>query len=216
VRKLAGAALHFEDVRDNGRLGIFSVLMPRESVVADERAPGALLQDCVAVNFFTLGVSLDDASADISKIAEGLWTLEVPDHVLGRIVERSGPQYLQAAIRDAHHNLLQLPADTAVRLFSGTRADPTCIKAGPGYFLVQMKFGPDTTLHDHSMYVRVATYYTENEMRERYLRLTEKGQPGDRLGDSWLLPWPLRKITQTGKTSFALHVHPWRSKKEKA
>jgi hypothetical protein len=47
-------------------------------------------------------------------ICRGLWTLEVPDHALGRAVERSRLPDPGSIIREAHENLLELPANVIV------------------------------------------------------------------------------------------------------
>ena len=45
---------------------------------------GSLTQDCVSVNYSYVGVR-----DGLIYTGEGLWTLEVPDHALGRAVKRS-------------------------------------------------------------------------------------------------------------------------------
>jgi hypothetical protein len=75
---------------------------------------------------------------------EGLWTLEVPDHALGRAVERSGALHPGVIIREAHLNLLALPQSVAAST-SDESASGVLIKAGPGvaslFNLIAFAFG---------------------------------------------------------------------------
>ena len=72
---------------------IWSIMKPRGSVAVIDALPedtpeskrASLAQDCVTVNYIMVGW-LEGRPI----MAEGGWTLEVPDHALGRAVERSG------------------------------------------------------------------------------------------------------------------------------
>ena len=75
------------------------IVSPADCVSDDEK--GSLLQDCVAVNYILAGC-IDN----IIRVSEGMWTLEVPDHALGRAVERSRLLHPGDLIREAHQNLL--------------------------------------------------------------------------------------------------------------
>jgi hypothetical protein len=113
IRRAIGPGATLEATYLNGRLALFLILKPRSSVIceirpdASERERASLLQDCVTINYFLVG-----KIPGALELAEGLWTLEVPDHALGRAVERS--RYLDPGviIREAHLNLLELPTTT--------------------------------------------------------------------------------------------------------
>jgi hypothetical protein len=49
----------------------------------------------------------------------------------------------------------------------------------------------------YCVHVRVATWLDENQLHADQIPLHEKGKPGDRLGDGWLQPEPLREIVET-------------------
>src|SRR5215467_12499794 len=88
-----------------------------------------LAQNCVTFNYVLAGVH-----PPMIGVTEGLWTLEIPDHALGRYIERTG-EYPDAAIREAHHNVLRLRSDVLVPDY---RFDPDrrfLVKAGDGGFV---------------------------------------------------------------------------------
>ena len=95
----------------NQGYALWSILKPRDSVYADtqhdlsEAEFSSLTQDCVSVNYVYVGVR-DGCIFN----GEGLWTLEVPDHALGRAVERSRMLTPETIIREAHRNVLAAPA----------------------------------------------------------------------------------------------------------
>jgi hypothetical protein len=43
------------------------------------------------------------------------------------------------------------------------------------------------------LYVRARTWLSDDMLRDDQTPLIDDGTPGDRLGDSWLLPAPLRR-----------------------
>jgi len=192
-------------------LALFSILKPRGLVICDthpnasESERSSLLQDCVTVNYFLVG-KIPGALGDQIELAEGLWTLEVPDHALGRAVERSRYLHPGAIIREAHLNLLELP-NAAMRLLNGER-QTAYVKAGPGCFVAAMSVARDVSNdNQYGVYVRVATWLDEDQLHADQVPLHEKGKPGDRLGDGWLRPVPLREIVETEPE--ILNVLPW-------
>jgi hypothetical protein len=170
---------------------VFSILRPRNAVtvetsgdVADaERA--SLAQDCVSVNYIVAGCM--PGPPEHAGLAEGLWTLEVPDHALGRAVERSRFLHPGAIIREAHLNLLAMPSRVVnQRAFGHPDERDELIKAGPGAFVAHIRAGRDVSLGEaHEVHVRVRTW----------------------LGDAWLRPVPFRRIYAT---SNGLTVTSWR------
>jgi hypothetical protein len=188
---------------------IFSILRPRDAVMIEmpDAERGSLMQDCVAVNYFVAGYI--PGPPQHFGVAEGLWTLEVPDHALGRAVERSRFLHPGAIIREAHLNLLALPSSVMNQFALG---DPDqrgeLVKAGPGAFVAHMRAAPDVSLGDaYAVHVRVSTWLADDMLHENQIPLREKGEPGDQLGDGWLRPVPYRRIHQT---SDGLTVIGWR------
>jgi hypothetical protein len=167
IRRAIGPGATFEATYLNGRLALFSILKPRNSVACDIRADvseserASLLQDCITVNYFLIGQIPDALSnRDRIELAEGLWTLEVPDHALGRAVERSRFLHPGAIIREAHLNLLELP-NTAVDLLRKKRK--AYIKAGSGCFAAAISAARDVSNNDqYGVHVRVATWLDED------------------------------------------------------
>jgi hypothetical protein len=146
---------------------------------------------CVTANYLYVGV-LDG----VPHQAEGLWTLEIPDHALGRLLHRS-PADPMASVMAAHHAALRLRyAD----VFQGDRLDGDysfLVPAGPGAFICTMVHGEDTSQQDGlSVHVRAHTWLSDDMLRDDQTPL-DNGLPGDRMGDSWLLPAPLRRIVRT-------------------
>jgi len=207
IRRAVGPGATFETTYLNGRLALFSILKPRSSVICEtgpdvsESERASLFQNCVTVNYFLVG-KIPGALGDL---AEGLWTLEVPDHALGRAVERSRCLHPGAIIREAHRNALDLPSATVSVLGKNRGA---YIKAGAGCFAATISAGPDVSNDDqYSVHVRVATWLNEDQLHADQIPLHEKGKPGDRLGDGWLRPVPLREIVETEPE--ILNVLPW-------
>ena len=160
-----------------------------EDISESQRASAA--QDCVTVNYIFVG-----CLGGMAIKAEGGWTLEVPDHALGRAVERSRLLQPETIIRDAHRNLLDLPVALAEQQNSHERG--VYIKAGAGAFAGHLVIRPDISTGDQlSAHVRVKTWLSEDQLHDDQVVLSEKGEPGQRLGDSWLKPRPLVKIEQT-------------------
>jgi hypothetical protein len=149
IHKMLGPGVTLEWRRDKrGRaLALWSILKPRsavtivvpESAALSEAERASLLQqDCVAVDYVLVG-----AVGDLILVADGLWT---PDHALGRAVERSGFLHPGALIRDAHLNLLDLPATLAPEIHSYEDEGPaTFFKAGAGCFAGYFRIGRDAS-----------------------------------------------------------------------
>ena len=179
-----GLTLESSQLKRNASLVVWSILKPRDAVILAatrelshaERA--SLAQDCVTVNYVVAGVHKDKVI-----LAEGLWTLEVPDHALGRAVERSRLLTPEAIIREAHTTLLNLPTAALTKRHY--------LKAGPGCFA-----GVVTTARDVntglSVHVRALTWLGDDILGPDQIPLKEIGAPGDRLKDGIFLPTPLR------------------------
>ena len=118
---------------------------------------------------------------------------------LGRAVERSGLLQPETIIRDAHLNLLDLPDTLAAQQqFTDTKTKGVYIKAGAGAFVGHLIVGPDVSLGNQlSAHVQVHTWLSDEQLHDDQVVLSAKGEPGKRLGDSWLKPKPLVRIEQT-------------------
>jgi hypothetical protein len=208
-----GVTLELAYLDDKHPHAIFSILRPRDAITIEmpdetrDAERGSLMQDCVAVNYFVAGYI--PGPPEHFGVAEGLWTLEVPDHALGRAVERSRFLHPGAIIREGHLNLLALPSSVMNQLALGEPDQRgELVKAGPGAFVAHMRAAPDVSLGDaYAVHVRVRTWLADDMLHENQIPLREKGEPGDQLGDGWLRPVPYRRIR---KTSDGLTVIGWR------
>jgi hypothetical protein len=221
LRKLArafGPGITPEGLRLDGNhpMAVWSILRPRESVAACAPAESGLAQDCVTVDFLLAGWLPSLAEGGL---ADGLWSLEIPDHALGRAIERSGG-LPDAIIAEAHHNVLRLRQDqlkqpeltvlpvAASDGFRMTLGSQFLVRAGGGGFVCELTLGPNVEADDDprvpfselpgrelGVQVRAATWIAEDMVNERQVLLAGDGMPGERLGDGWLLPQPLRQLS---------------------
>jgi hypothetical protein len=218
INKSFGPGVTLESVslgKNNRSLAIWSILKPRAAVYVasaafslskSERA--SLTQDCVAVNYIVVGCSEDEI-----KVAEGLWTLEVPDHALGRAVERSRFLHPEALIREAHTTLLNLPVSVLEQKNFTNRTDGAYIKAGAGCFVGYFRLAEDVSIDEaYSASFRAKTWLDDNQLHERQIVLHEKAEVGQRLGDGWLQPNPLCHIEPVENGMQVRSWHPMREK----
>jgi hypothetical protein len=173
-------------------LAVWSLLKPRAAVVVEPRTP-SLAQNCIAVNYVLAGWlpywQGDHVVAHAIGVAEGLWSLEIPDHALGRAMERSG-MLPDAIIHDAHHNLLRLRPEQLI-----TRNRKFAVKAGAGGFICEMRFGSDVSYGDNlTVSVFAHTWVAEAMLRADQVLMIDDGIAGMRLSDTWLLPPQLRRL----------------------
>ena len=188
INKLLGPGVTLEEVslgKNNRTLAIWSILKPRDSVTIEvpddfsESERASLAQDCVVVDYAVVG-----CIADVIQVTTGLWTIEVPDHALGRAVQRTRFLHPGALIREAHLNLLDLPVTVMGQAgFTGRRTSKTYIKAGLGCFVGSFHLIEDVSIGNRlSASVRTTTWLTEDQMHEDQIVLCEKGEKGQRLG----------------------------------
>jgi hypothetical protein len=200
IKRALGDGVTLESFHRGRRAhAIFSILKPREAVLMAKNggpASGTLAQDCVSVNYIVIGYM--PGPPEHVSVADGLWTLEVPDHALGRAVERSRALHPGVIIRQAHLNLLALPQSVAASM---SRKDDAgvLIKAGAGAFVAELRLAPDVSTHNAvQCHVRVKTWLADDMLGADQNPLCEPGEPGDRLGDAWLRPAPFRRIVRAG------------------
>jgi hypothetical protein len=194
----AGATLEGLRLDGDSPLAVWSILKPREAVTVDADPESGLAQNCVTVNYVVAGVLPDRRGDRHYGLCEGLWTLEVPDHALGRCMARSGLMP-DAIIAAAHHNILRLRRTVVIpdnRLDQDRRF---LVKAGPGGFVCHLQSGPDLSLGmQPEVHARSDTWLAADQLHDDQILLVDDGQPGARLGDGWLVPAALRRIVRTG------------------
>jgi hypothetical protein len=199
IGRLVGGGCALEQAQLDGKrpYAVFSVLKPREGVVISEGGEpveAALAQDCVAVHYLAVG-----CMSGVIGSAEGLWSIEVPDHALGRAVARSGFLHPGAIIREAHASLLSLPANVVEQsAFDSKDGRGALVKAGPGAFVAQIWAASDVSLGGAiGVHVRARTWLADDMLHEDQT-LLEPRDGEARLGDVWLRPVPFRRIVREG------------------
>jgi hypothetical protein len=191
AKRIATTGATLDGVRLDGRApcAVWSILKPRDSVAVDPDDPSDP-QNCITVNYVYLG--------DVDGVphqADGLWTLEIPDHALGRLLHRSGAVDPAARIAAAHHAALRLRAADVFPSMATDSDFRFLVPAGPGAFVCGTAHGPDVSIdHQMSVHVRALTWLSTDMLRDDQVPLIDDGAPGNRLGDSWLMPAPLRRI----------------------
>jgi hypothetical protein len=199
LAQMLGPGVTLETVRLDGKfpLAVWSILKPRDAVIVNATPESGNAQDCVTVNYVLAGAMPHRPAGDIG---EGLWTLEVPDHALGRCIKRCLERGIDpsptAIIREAHHNLLRLRAAAVMPdnvLGSGHRF---LVKAGPGGFVCQLRFAPDVSHGNYDVHVFAGTWLADDMLHEDQVLLVDDGKPGERLIDRWLVPALLRHIVK--------------------
>jgi hypothetical protein len=198
-----GATLASADLKTKQRShAIWSILKPRDRVVL-EGGP-SFDQDCVTVNYVVAGYL--PGPPEQAGVAEGLWTLEIPDHALGRAVERSRFLTPEAIILEAHRNLLKFPTDIAIQRAADGEKKSFLIKAGPGCFVGRLFAGSDISINGKvSAHVRVATWLSEDQLGNDQIPTTEPGETGKCLGDNILRPRPFVHFEEVGPGSIIAH-----------
>src|SRR5262249_27129367 len=101
-----GAKLETKHLDDKPALAVWSIFCPRSPVwcaapdAVPDTAQMGLSQNCVTVNCIVAGALPGGIGIEV-----GLWTLGIPDHALGRAIERSRLLHPGTIIREAHTNL---------------------------------------------------------------------------------------------------------------
>jgi hypothetical protein len=102
----AGATQESVHLAGKRPMALWSTLKPRGCLTLNPKPddPGHT-QDCISVNYFLIG----NTDYAIGLHGEGMWTLEIPDHALGRLLHRTGNDVGTAtnAIMGAHRAVLQ-------------------------------------------------------------------------------------------------------------
>jgi hypothetical protein len=176
-----------------------AILKPRGSIICD--VPGVdagRLQDCVVVAGLPAGrLSLPDGTPHFGIAGPGIWTIEVQDHALGRLLQRDPGADIDAVLWGAHQTALNMhidkPVDTNFWL-------PT----GNGGFVAQM-VGTRTQQNDgeFGFHVQCRTWLHNDQLDKAKIPVATTNTFGERMGDNFLLPVPLRHLAQVPECSAA-------------
>jgi hypothetical protein len=178
---------------------VWSVIKAREAVAVEPDEPG-FAQACVTINYAVAG-GLDKG------VAEGLWTIEVPDHALGRLLQRAPGVDIDGALRGAHFALLGAVQDSLPLAHRDARF---MVPAGPGVFMCSALHGPDiSTGGQINIHIHAHTWLHSDQLRDdqEAALIVAAGACQPRLAQSWLLPFPLRRLVRADDR--CVHVLTW-------
>jgi hypothetical protein len=143
-----------------------------------------LCQDSVVVQYLIVG-----GRKNRGKLSRGLWSLEVPDHALMRLVQRDRKADIGKVILEAHNAALWMPYTRAPK---NTRVGFN-LPAGKGVFMCRMYHADHESTKRPVVAIRPWTWLHHDQMTEGQDRLTvTRAPPGQTMGDTSLLPRPLR------------------------
>jgi hypothetical protein len=189
---LAGTAF-LEGVRvESDPLAVWSVIHPREAVRVGSDDP-SFNQDCAAVDYLIIGLF----PGHMPGCSGGLWTIEVAEHALGRLLQRKPRENVDAVLLEAHHNVLNA-------VWREEFIDPYyrfLVPAGPGVFSSSMMHGEDVSAANTTMFhVYAGTWlHTDALHEDQEAAAAAFIVDGDcdeiRLGQGLLLPQLLRELT---------------------
>jgi hypothetical protein len=175
-------------------VAIWSVLRPRERVTIGLDVPPHLQQECVVVEHLTLG-----AMPTMMGVAKGLWSIEVPDHALRRLLERAPGVDIDATLLAAHRAALRARLDDDE--IAAAMVDPDMsflLPAGPGVFVCGFRVGDDVNV-GLMVYLFAHTWLHRDQLYDSQAPLLVEGGEGKRLGEGLLLPAPLRRLSRVGE-----------------
>jgi hypothetical protein len=175
---------------------LWGILQPSDSIICagSDVAPG-MLQDCVVVAAFMIGhLSLPDGTPHLGRCSACVWSLEVQDHALGRLLQRDPTANIDNVLWEAHSNALNMnvqytPANTSFFL-----------PAGNGGFLAHLVRTQNRD-DGRRFHVQCRTWLS-NDMRDQ-IPVVTTDTLGARMGDNLLMPVALRHLPQLPHRSVA-------------
>lgn len=180
-----GARLMHKRLTGNRPVALWAVLEPRTTLWVKPEHPRDE-QDCVCLNFFYIGWIGDRGVA-----TEGLWTVEVTKHALGRYLQRSADRDPTEAIFAAHEALLKLPDSVLEKL-------QFKLRVGDHAWQCEPNFGRDP--HEEiNVHITLRTYLEFDQLspqQEAELVSSNMRTSGAPMAETWLLPIPLKRIVE--------------------
>lgn len=160
-------------------------------IILEPRDPGQT-QTGVVVCYLLIATDAADRS---HNYWHGLWSLEVPDHALGRIAQRDRSADLGEVLFAAHKEALAVALDQ----ISLDHGKEFYISTPPnGVFLCQFIIGPDVATYPNlNAYIRPRTWLALDQLREEQ-QAARHGSPS--LGHTLLLPHPAKHLKFLGNT----------------
>jgi hypothetical protein len=195
-------------------LALWAALTPRNAVTVNPATEGQK-QDCAAVNYVLIGALAGPGLGGV--IADGLWSVEISDHALLRVLQRDPAADLDAVLLGVHRSVLQLSNDIAAEADAaatagGERPSGFLVPAGDGVFICEFNAATDCSNWQKMLGVRAVTWLHNDQLHDDQ-RPEPEGKPGDRLGEGLLLPAPLRRVsirrTVDESPGFRVEIHSW-------
>jgi hypothetical protein len=202
---------HIELIDHGAPFALYSYLKPRSSVAVSGLAvEQGDLQPCIATYYAMLGIDPNDAR--YTGTATGLWTLDVSDHAIGRLFERSPRLDPARTITDAHHALL----------LAGSEALWPCVITGrefllpvrdEGAFVCSMRLGVSIeNTERQALHVRCKTWLDRDNGTPFLPIAVAAGSGETQLRSGILLPGPLREIAAATEDRLDVRPHPFWAK----
>jgi hypothetical protein len=194
-------------------LALWAALAPRNAVTVTP-ATESQKQDCVAVNYVLVGALGGPGIGGM--IADGLWSVEISDHALLRVLQRDPAAELDAVLLGVHRSALWLSNDIATAADAAAAAGEGrasgFLPAGDGVFICEFNAATDRSNWQKMLGVRAVTWLHDDQLHDDQ-RPEPEGKPGDRLGEGLLLPVPLRRVLLhrpvCERCGFRVEVHRW-------
>jgi hypothetical protein len=172
-------------------------------------------QDCVAVNYVLIGALAGPGRGGMT--AAGLWSVEIPDHALLRVLQRNPAAELDSVLLGVHRSTLRLSNDIAAEADAAAiagkeRVSGVLVPAEDGVFICEFGAATDRSNWQEMLAVRAATWLHNDQLHDDH-RPVPEGKPGNRLGEGLLLPVPLRRVPLSRSVGepagFRVELYPW-------
>jgi len=163
---------------------VWSFLAPCEPLIQNAEDAGQR-QRAVSANFLVAG-RIDDHFV----VRMGMWTLEIPDHALHRLVQRWPRGDLTKALWDSHKGILAAASMNPLPEYGRYFYLP----AGAGVWAGQFVSGTGATDGEFLIFFRARTWLHEDQLYEEQEMLSP-GTPS--MGEREMLPYALR-LTHVG------------------
>jgi hypothetical protein len=204
-----GAGANLERVNSDGPkpLATWSWLKPRGSLFVGDDPTWQ--QDCIAVLYLIAG-QIDS----FTGYEAGVWTVAFTDHALGRLLQRSPGADPRATMLAAHRAILRARITDLQPCFD----DPDhafLLPATCGAFICSMIIGNDLSLPtdlreklapEPTIHAIAHTWLDADNMHDDQRPIAVDAGAGDRrIGDSFMLPYPLRQIVSEDDGTLTCH-----------
>jgi hypothetical protein len=179
-----GARLERSRLSGKQPFAVWSILKPREAVNCCSKLQRDL-QDCVCVNYFSIGWSPTVVGA-----MEGLWSIEITDHALGRFFQRNPFGDLRSAILATHRDVIRLAHDVLeLKRFR--------LRAGDHVWECEVRAGEDISLQNElTVHLLIRTYLHFDQISPHQERAVIVAEGDD---NYYLAPAPFRLMHHDGK-----------------